>query len=355
MRTHHNPTEGDRAALSRLLPQLTDRDLPSGRREQLKDHLLTEIRRARPAPSPAPGTPAARPHRRQRHPATVIVAAGAAAAALAAVVVAGIESSASHPGAPTVSRAHTGAVRLLAKVADTAARQPAPHVRNSQYMYVKTAEASWTTSQKPLSRGFRLPAGAHLLKPVINETWMPVSDQCRPGLLRVSGASTPLGGMVGVKCPDRGSLNAPTYRLLQSLPTSPRALLALINRVERGHGNGPAQQAFETIGDLLRSTIAPPRISAALYRAAGLIPGVTLVPDATDAIGRHGVAVALTGPGIEGGIRDELIFNKVTLQLIGERSVVARTGHSTSASAIIARGFADRLGQVPHATDQAPQ
>jgi len=347
VRTRHDP-EDDRAALVRLLPHLAERDLPPGRREQLKDQLLSEIRLARPARSPAPGTlPAASPRRRQRPRVRALLAAAAAVAAGVAAITIAIASPASHPSPPATSRAHTGAVRLLAQVADTAARQPAPHVRNSQYVYVKTAEASWTNSEKPLPRRFRLPPGAHLLKPVIEEIWVPVSDLCRPGLVRMNGVSTPLGGSVGVKCPDRGSLNNPTYRLLQSLPTNPHALLAMINRVERGHGNGPAQQAFETINDLLRATIAPPPISAALYRAAALIPGITLVPNATDAIGRHGVAVALTG--------DELIFSKATLQLIGERTVVARTRQSTSASAIITRGFTDELGQVPHPTDHAPQ
>lgn len=350
MKTRHDPGE-DRAALLRLLPHLAERDLPPGRREQLRHHLVSEIRLARPARSPAPGSPpAASPHRRRPRTRALLAAAGAVAVSLAAITIA-IASPASHPGAPAASRAHTGAVRLLAKVADAAARQPAPHVRNSQYMYLKTAEASLPPSETPSTIWGRIPPGAHLLKPVIRQTWVPVSNLCHPGLTRDPGVST----RPGWKCPDRGSLNNPTYRLLQSLPNDPHALLALINRVERGHGNGPAQEAFTTIGDLLRSTIAPPRVSAALYRAAALIPGVTLVPGATDAIGRHGVAVALTGPGGKGGVRDELIFSKATLQLIGERTVVARTGQSTSASAIIARGFADRLGQVPHTTDQAPQ
>jgi len=47
--------------------------------------------------------------------------------------------------------------------------------------------------------------------------------------------------------------------------------------------------------NLLREAITPPPVSAALYRAAALIPGVTVVADTTDAIGRHGVAVALDG------------------------------------------------------------
>ena len=113
--------------------------------------------------------------------------------------------------------------------------------------------------------------------------------------------------------------------------------------MERGHGPGPAQEAFTTISDLLNGTIAPPKVAAALYRAAALIPGVTLAPGATDAIGRHGVAVAQTA----GGVRTELIFNKTTLRLIGERTIMVSTGETTSATAIISKAFTSHLGQVP--------
>jgi len=131
--------------------------------------------------------------------------------------------------------------------------------------------------------------------------------------------------------------------LLQTLPTDPQALLAMIYRVEQGHGPSADQEAFVTIGDLLRDKIVPPKVSAALYRAAALIPGVTLVPGATDAIGRHGVAVAQTAERI----RTELIFNKTSLKLIGERTIIASIGVSTDATAIISQGFVDHIGQFP--------
>lgn len=89
--------------------------------------------------------------------------------------------------------------------------------------------------------------------------------------------------------------------------------------------------------------------AAALYRAAALIPGVTLVRHAKDAIGRNGVAVARLGPGVDGGVREELIFSRSTSRLIGERTVIARTGEVTGATAIIDRAFVDHRGQVPRA------
>ena len=170
-------------------------------------------------------------------------------------------------------------------------------------MYVETTAAVPSLGLQPLSNKPR-PFPRHIhLKMITSRIWVPVDNLCRSGLERgITGngqitSSTFSLRQPGVKCPNIGGLNDPTYRLLQTLPTNPHALLAMIYRIERGHGPGPDQEAFVTIGDLLRNTIAPPKVTAALYRAAALIPGVTFVPNATDAIGRPGVAVARIGPG----------------------------------------------------------
>jgi hypothetical protein len=295
---------------------------------------MSELRLAASPPAGRPVT------RRRRRPAIVMAAAGAAALA-AAIVLTLLPGNT--PGSSPA------AAQLLAKIADAAARQPVPPVRDSQYMYVETVTAS-PSPPPPFSGPY--PRRIHLAR-ITSQVWAPVSNVCRTGLERgitanghVSSAKFSAQGP-GMKCPSIGGLNDPTYRLLQTLPTNPHALLALIYRVERGHGPGPAQEAFVTTGDLLRNTIAPPKVTAALYRAAALIPGVTLVPDTTDAIGRHGVAVARTGPGVRGGVREELIFSQTTLQLIGERTVIARTGVTTTATAITARAFVDHAGQIP--------
>lgn len=85
------------------------------------------------------------------------------------------------------------------------------------------------------------------------------------------------GGPPTSPCPVTGGLSDPSYRFLQTLPTDPRALLDMIYAGTKGAGQSPDQEAFPTIGDLLRESIPPPAVSAALYRAAALIPGVTLV------------------------------------------------------------------------------
>ena len=280
------------------------------------------------------GPPASRdgrgpgPGDRPRWPRRAILAAAAATAALAIVATAiGVTSL----GSPSRPAFDPGAVRLLAKAADAAARQPAPHVRDGQYMYIETTAAVPSDVLRELgAKPSPFPRHPHL-KLITSRVWVPVGKSCGPVYKRSVPANgkTAVRTYSGEKCAGIGSLNDPTYRLLQSLPTNPHALLALIYRVERGHGPGPDQEAFVTIGDLLRNTIAPPKVAAALYRAAALIPGVTLIPDATDAVGRHGVAVGRIGPGVDGGIRDELIFSRTTLQLIGERTVIARTGTTT--------------------------
>ncbi len=301
----------------------------------------------------APGrSPASRPGRsagkgdRPRRPRRAVVAAVAATAGLAIIAtLIGIASLGS-PSGPAVDMV---AVRLLAKVADAAGRQPAPHVRDSQYMYIETKEAVSSVVLKPLGSVPPRPSRHIHLKLITSRVWVPVANSCGPVYKRSVSANgkTTIQTFSGVKCGNIGWLNDPTYRLLQTLPTNPHTLLAMIYRVERGHGPSPDQEAFVTIGDLLRDTIAPPKVAAALYRAAALIPGVTLVPHATDAIGRPGVAVARIGPGVDGGIRDELIFSSTTLQLLGERTVIARTGTTTSATAIITRAFVDHRGQIP--------
>src|SRR5215510_10011370 len=71
---------------------------------------------------------------RPRRPRRAIVAA-AAAAGLAIIATVISTASLSSPIRPTVDK---GALQLLAKVADAAARQPTLHVRDSQYMYIET-------------------------------------------------------------------------------------------------------------------------------------------------------------------------------------------------------------------------
>ena len=310
----------DLAELARLLPDPAGRELPAGRQQALKEHLMSEVRTTDRPPA---GTPAA--HRR-RKPAIVVAVAAAAAVAITLAL-----PPRSTPGASPA------AMRLLAKIAAVAAAQPSPPVRNSQFWYIE----SWVSYEMCVdgSGGFT----CTMEKPHERQIWQSVSNQCVTGLLREDGRDSPLTFSTNyLHCPYRGDMNDPTYRLLQSLPTDPHALLSLIERGMQGQ-KGRSEGAFTTIGDLLRESVAPPQVSAALYRAAALIPGVTVVANATDAIGRHGVAVAFTYEGT----RSEWIFSRQTLQYLGERDIDVANGATNCMSAIMQRAFVDHAGQLP--------
>jgi hypothetical protein len=124
------------------------------------------------------------------------------------------------------------------------------------------------------------------------------------------------------------------------LPSDPRALLDRIRRLKTG-GLSPDPVAFGAIGDLMQEPAVPPRVAAALYRAAALIPGVTVIRTATDAIGRAGVAVSLSVRGDE----QEWIFDRHTYRLLGEREFVH--GILVGTTAILDRAIVDRAGELP--------
>ncbi|HEY5394961.1 MAG TPA: CU044_5270 family protein [Trebonia sp.] len=357
--------------LDRLTPAADARDLPAGRRQILKEHLMTEFRLAKQSSAPPP------PHRRQRRGRpgpgrrpVLAFAAGAgvlAAAAVAAAVVlvpgpkagggpAAVGGHAAGSGQAAVGSTSPGAT-LLAKIADAAERQPALQPGDSGFMYIRS-EVAYTTDT--ISGGHET---STMQKPHERQIWLPAANICAAGFLIEDGTRTPLGGPSSgsgtgfaaspssspqASAPQsrgcgEGSVGDATYRLLQSLPTDPHALLRLIYAQTKGEGPSPDAEAFTTIGDLMRETIVPPRTAAALYRAAALIPGVTVVGHATDAAGQAGAAVAWT----VGHDRDEWIFSPATGQFLGERDYNIVTGAVTGESAVLQRAFTAKAGQLP--------
>jgi hypothetical protein len=327
---------GEITELARLLPVPPERELPAGREHILKEHLMSEFRKTGTVTGVAAPPAAARHQRRKRR---VLVAATGAGVAAAAAVAIGLAVPGSRPAPPPAGgQVSATAAALLAKVADAAARQPVPAVRDDQYMYLKQ-EIAYDGYNSANSQP---DPGKDVLEKQVTQVWTSVSDRCRPGLAINRDGREPLDGK-GARCPNPGGLNDPTYRFMQSLPTDPRVLLNLIYTTEKGHGQAPNQEAFTTIGDMLIGSIAPPQVTAALYRTAALIPGVTVVPHAVDAIGRPGVAVAFTWRGF----RSEWVFDKKTLTFLGSSNVSTATGKATGKSAVLQRAIVDHLGQVP--------
>ncbi|WP_418957627.1 CU044_5270 family protein [Streptomyces tritici] len=313
--------EADVRELAALLPPPAVPELPRERALLLKQAVL---RQARPAP---------RPLRRR-----LLVPAVAGALAVAGVVgVVGPDLGGNGAGRPPAVAQSDPAVRLLDRAALAAGSRPATTVRPGQFVYVRSevAYAGQSAGGGPLT-----------LSPVrTREVWLS-ADGSADGLVREEGRADSPVVSAGASAP---SVSAPSHTFVATLPTDPAALLALVREQTRGQGQDPDQRAFEAIGELLAETAAPPRVSAALYRAAALIPGVTVAGTAEDAAGRTGVTVARTAHGEQ----KQWIFDRSTYAYLGERTVLVATtdagpaGTVTGTSAVLATAAADRAGEAP--------
>jgi len=190
--------------------------------------------------------------------------------------------------------------------------------------------------------------------------WLPVANVCATGLLIEQGERTPISPfpvvngkvdrdppkgtpMPNFTCPSEGHLGDTTYRLLQSIPTQPDALLAYLKAGQKWTNDDPPTE----IGDMIRETIMPPALAAALYRLAATLPGATLVPHATNVAGRAGIGIMWTSQTARQVYKNEWIFDKTTLRFIGEKTYDPGTGRLTGESAIIRQAFTARAGQLP--------
>lgn len=181
-----------------------------------------------------------------------VLALGTAVAAGASVVVLSLGSGA--PVTPSkVQPASAASVQLLERAALAAAATPPTKIRAGQYTYVKTVGHTSVLSETKAGEMELLREDEDM------EQWTSV-DGSEQTLQRKDDSDVLLPGT-----PGRGSLNSPTYEFLDALPTDPDALLKRISDdAEANHGagsdstTGPHQEAFVTIGDLLRDGAAPP-------------------------------------------------------------------------------------------------
>jgi hypothetical protein len=282
-----------------------------------------------------------------------VALAGAGAVALGAIF--GLDSGGVHRDLT--------AAQALERVARVAAKQPERRtfVRPGQYWYVRSRTAYLTTvGDQPSysaitpsireiwlgNRGGRL--DEHGSKPIFlgprdKARW---KAHGRPDLRRNN--VMPLGGDSAIVA--FGSRNL-TFKELRRLPTEPDALYAEIKQAAGKAGPGPRQEAFTVIGDLLREAPVPPNVRAALYRAAARIPGVRLIGEVRDPIGRKGLAVALTA----NDTRRELIFDPDDSTLLAEREVLihrvkwidAPAGSDIGSAAYVESGVVDSTHERP--------
>ena len=339
--------------MARRLP--AERDLPAARKQTLKEHLMTELRQA----DPSRGRTRAKPRPKRRRTGTVLATGAvltAAAVAIATATAVGTHTSppARHTAQPAQPAAPATAAQLLARIATAAARQPAPFVRDSDFTYIRSMVAYEVDS---ISNGHETTAMAKLHE---RQIWLPAANVCATGLLIEQGERTPISPfpvvngkvdrhppkgtpMPDFTCPSEGHLGDTTYRLLQSIPTQPDALLAYLTAGKKWTNDDPPTE----IGDLIRETIMPPALAAALYRLAATLPGATLVPHATNVAGRPGIGIMWTSKTARQIYKNEWIFDKTTLRFIGEKTYDPATGRLTGESAIIKQAFTAKPGQLP--------
>ncbi|MFI5740149.1 CU044_5270 family protein [Streptomyces anulatus] len=371
----------DHAELTRLLPAPGDPELSSDRLNRLEEHLMTEIRNrtfdtapdtsfgtasgAAPAGAPVAahaGDRAPRPARRSgRRP---VLVGAAAALVLAAAGVAGLAGGSGRAVAPpagavpapvvqVVRGSTAGLAGAVADISGAAARAELPEPGPGQFLYVRS-EVSWLVSWEGTDGKNRSYVDA--IHP--REVWMS-PDGDKGWLMEPYKEAVDRDGIT-LDDPEGGerTLNSPSYDYLRTLPTDPNLLLKKIYDETGGMGNGPDQQAFSTIGDLLREQVVPPKLAAGLYRAAARIPGVVLVDDSVDAAGRHGVAIARTDEA-DGG-RTEWIFDRETYTYLGERTVQTRDVEGIEAgtvrghTAVTDRAVVDAVKQRPAGLGDGP-
>ncbi|MET9734431.1 CU044_5270 family protein [Streptomyces sp. NPDC006458] len=334
----------------------TARDLPAGRHQFHKERLMAQIQQEQHVPTAAPVKP-----RRTRLVRPAIALPVLATAVAGAFVAVSLMHGQEAPGGlgtgpalttPVGAASTEGLPQLVDRIALAAAEESHPKVGPGQYIYIESRGAG--TFVKTVGDKSSL-VGQDLHTRQIWES----ADGTQGWLIDPAVNDDPEGETLSL--PDEqgntpeATLNAPSYDYLAELTTDPDELLAKIYAETEGMGNSPDQQAFTTIGDLLGESYPPAKLYPALFKAAAKIPGVVVVNDAVDAVGRHGVAVARLDE--HGGVREEWIFDKKTHVFLGERSVqvsgssgedgLIKPGTVISTSAVMKRAIVDGLKETP--------
>lgn len=116
----------------------------------------------------------------------------------------------------------------------------------------------------------------------------------------------------------------PLLEGVKTLPRDPQALLDTIRQLE--NPDRSEAETLESIAAALQTGVAPADLRAALYKAAALIPGVTLVDRQANLDGKAGTAIGIEDP--DRGTRMDIIIDPATGLLIGERVVTLTAGET---------------------------
>ncbi len=276
------------------------------------------------------------------------VALGSAAAALlvGAFVAADVIVPGSHGGATAE------AAEVLNNAAVATIQTSDPVVGPGQYLKVETTSLTWGGMQAadgsdlswqettggqvyvPADRGGEWVWNREDRVPIESSSEAAKAAAAEQAKARAAKARTPEALAAGVRTQSVGILRAPggafygnkpevlkgtPLNEASSLPRDPRDLLDLIYERTEGAGKSPEHEAFVTIADGLRTGVVPADLRAALFKAAALIPGVTVGDKQATVDGRTGVAVGIPSP--DGVARTDIIIDPTSGLVLGEQDV----------------------------------
>jgi len=270
--------------------------------------------------------------------------AGALAAALAVAVAAGGISHPAHPAKPAAAPPPRNAAPEIPTDAAGVLRLAAAEVRTESALAAKPGQFVYVES---------LDATDNVVSLETKPTWVPPREKNRKIWLAVDGVKAGLLRETDVKTgkkDDDVPLDAHTVpAYVTGLPTDPAAMLAWLHQGDAGtYHDGSDAIAWGKIGDTLREQYLTPPEQAALFEAAAMIKGVTLVKQA-DLAGRKGMGVSR----VDHQVRFDYIFDAKTYNFLGERVVVVGNlppypkGVVSRWTARLRVAIVDRAGQLP--------
>ena len=269
----------------------------------------------------------------------VLLASVAAALLVGGVVVADVV----RPGGPGAT---AEAAEILSNAAEATIRTSDPVVGPGQYLKIDTTELTWGGMQMPdgsdlswqatvsdqlyipadkdgewvWNRGERIPleSSSEAAKAAAAEIAM-LSQIGKDGLPNPTvGIQRGQGGAFYGQAPLL--IIGTTLNEAGGLPRDPGALLDLIYERTKGANKSPEIAAFVTIADGLRTGVVPADLRATMYKAAAMIPGVTVGDRQATVDGRTGIAIGI--PSLEGTSRADIIIDPVSGLVIGEQDVL---------------------------------
>ncbi len=213
------------------------------------------------------------------------------------------------------------------------AQAPLPPVGRGRVLYVKSVDANMLTWADRGNFSVRVPH--------VREIWLGPDG----GLLRSSSGEPEFLSerdrqrWIAAGRPVLREGNGSTKLEKQppsDLPTDPDALFARLEDAARGHSKGTYVEMFTLVGDAFRETNVRPAQRAALYEVAARLPGVELVGQVRDSVGRQGVAVAMEER--DDGIRHTLVIEPKTGTLLAEeQATLAKNVFRYPAGTVIGR------------------